>query len=78
MSEQNKNAINHGGAMPKRNLDLPRSPAEMSTTFLPGALPGNLTYEYDAVGTPPLRHSAIAQSFSPVFDSRFLESESRI
>jgi hypothetical protein len=26
--------------MPKRNLDLPRSPAEMSTTFLPGALPG--------------------------------------
>ena len=36
--------------MPERNLDLPRSPREMSTAFLPSALAGSLTYEYDAVG----------------------------
>jgi hypothetical protein len=40
--------------MPERNLDLPRSPPEMSTAFSPSALAGSLTYEYDAVGAPPL------------------------
>ena len=38
----------------------------------------NVRFQFMPARASPLHRSAIAQSFSPMFDSRFLESESRI